>query len=109
MRAYGDIPEKHLIIVKDLIKMENFFHQEKDQIRPIMRAKGLLCMAHDYYMMYMEEEAERLLGIAIEHSPGYFRGPIYDHMKTDAEFHQIVYELENTDAILLMKKFGYRE
>ena len=108
MRTFGEMPVAHAVLLEELIKLEEFFTRGKDQIPDIMQSRGLVSMAHDYYQIYMEEEGERLIVMAVETTPDYFQRGIYDHMEKDAAFNQLIYQLEGTRALDLMITLGYR-
>lgn len=109
MRTYGEMPASHAVLLEELIRLEEFFIKGRINIPPLLQSKGLVSMAHDYYQIFMEEEGERLIGMAIGITPDYFKGPIHDHMEKDAIFNQVIYQLEGTHAIDLMITLGYKD
>lgn len=108
MRSYGDMSEEHAHLLNELIDLEGWFNQNGIEIDSAITAKGLTCMAHDYcYILFMEEEAERLLRLAEKYCPGYFKGPIYDQIQKHSEFKELVYNLKGTIALDYMKDLGF--
>lgn len=109
MRTFGEMPVSHAVLLEELIKLEEFFIKGRSGIPALIQSKGLVSMAHDYYQIFMEEEGERLIELAVKVTPDYFKGPIYDHMQKDALFNQVVYQMEGTRAMDLMVTLGYRD
>lgn len=107
MRSHGDIPEFDLELVNQLIVMENLIYKHEDEISVLEVAKGLVCIAHDYLAVEMEEEAERLIKKVESKCPGYFKGPILSAANLDSDFAYLLCQLENTLVIDLMVSFGY--
>jgi hypothetical protein len=64
-------------------------------------------MAHDYYQLDMEEEGDRFIDRAEKLYPGYFRGPIFEHAEKDADYCQLVRQLQETLGLEIMKAFGF--
>ena len=104
---YGDIPVEHLEVVRELVDLEIWFSANGQEIQPSLAAKGFVSMAHDYYSMYMDEEGERLLNRANNCMPGYFKGLIHQHAKSDGVFDTILHNLTYSPAVKLMKSFGF--
>lgn len=109
MKAFGDIPEEHSELIKELNVLENWFYENKDKVASLDVAKGFTCMAYDYYAMDFEEEGERLLRIVDKECPGYFKGPIYSHMAKDELFDILVYSLKKTLALDTLYYLGFGE
>jgi hypothetical protein len=69
----------------------------------------MTCIAHDYFQMDMEEEGEKYLKIAADHSPGYFMAPIFCEMKKDYLFDHLVSNLKkNLFAFETMTRLGFQ-
>lgn len=107
---FGDIPIEDLEMLAELKALEKWFIEHGKTIKPVMAAKGFTAMAFDYYEMYMDEEAERLVNRAEKEHPGYFKGPIYTHMAQDWEFEALINMLIGyPQALELLQSFGYDE
>lgn len=109
MKYFGDISEKDRLLIKELTKLENWFDEYQSDIRPILASKGLLCLAHDYYDIYMEEEGERLIMRAEAISPGYFKGTIYRHIEEDASFAKLIDQMRGMMALDVMISLGFKD
>ena len=107
MRAYGDIPADHLNLIEELQNLEYWFNIHGDEISQLSSAKGFVSMAHDWYMMEIEEEGERLLKRAEKECPGYFKGPIFVHIAKDEDFAMLVAGLAHTMALGYMVALGF--
>jgi hypothetical protein len=107
MKYFGDIPQKHLDLVKDLTELEDWFEEHGKSIKPEMAAKGFVSMAHDYIFMDMEEQGERLLKRAEQVYPGYFKEKIQEHRKS-SDFDELVNNLTKTLGFDLMKSYGFK-
>jgi hypothetical protein len=108
-KYYGDIPEAHLELLKELQDLEAWFSEHGAEIPAVMAAKGMTCMAHDYYSMEMDEVGDRLLRNAEKLSPGYFQGAINIHRAKDKEYDKLVYQLQDTLGYQIMLSFGYED
>ena len=109
MRYYGDIPIQHLELVKELEILEDWFNENGDGVPPKAAAKGAVCMAHDYFSMEMEEEADRLLIMAEKQYPGYFKKQIHDDALKDKDFNTLVENLKRSIGLGTMKLLGFEE
>jgi hypothetical protein len=109
MKYYGDIPKEHQELVKELERLENWFTEHDTTIHPLMAAKGLTCMAHDYYAINMEENGEDLLNRANKYYPGYFKNEIFVHLNKDPEYLMLVVNLINTEARDTMISLGFKD
>jgi hypothetical protein len=107
MKYYGDIPEEHRKLIVELEALENWFNRHSSEIPPLSVAKGFVCIAHDYYFIYLEEEGERFLKLAEKRCPGYFTGPILIHIEKDKDFATLVENLKKVQAIDLMNSLGF--
>jgi len=107
MRTFGDIPENHVILLKELIRLEEWFYEFADTIPLLSVGKGLTCIAHDYYAVFMEEEGERLLRLANVYCPGYFKGPILVHIEKDKDFARLINSLRKTEVLDVMISMGF--
>ena len=109
MKTHGDIPPHHLAIMEELEELEEFFRSHKEDLPPTDIAKGMVCIAHDWYEMYMEEEGERLLKAAEKYSPGYFKLPILIHAERDWQYALLVRQLTETIGLKTMIALGFTE
>ena len=96
MKKYGDMPPCHLDHIGELTGLESYFYKNRSKIQPLAAAMGMVCLAHDYYIMDLEEEGDRLLNMAEKIYPGYFKGPIYIHIKEEREFAFLIEQLKDT-------------
>ena len=109
MNYYGDIPQEHLELLKELRTLETWFTEHGSTVPPLQAAQGFVAMAHDLYIMNMEEDGERLLREADKHFPGYFKKLIYTHMARNDDFDYLVTNLTQTMAIDVMRTLGFGE
>jgi hypothetical protein len=107
MKYFGDIPKKHKDLLEELQLLERLIYKHKNTISVLEFSKHYVCLAHDYYMLSMEEEGDRLILLAEDASPGYFIAPILSHAKRDKYFGIIVEQLQLTLALDLMKSLGF--
>jgi len=107
MKYYGDIPKDHIECVLELERLENWFAEHDRTIHPLMAAKGLTCMAHDYYVIDMEENGEDLLNRANKYCPGYFKNEIWIHRDKDPEYSALLTNLVKTQALDTLISLGY--
>ena len=107
MKVYGDIPADHLELINELETLENWFNEHGSELPILLAAKGFTCMAHDYFIMEIEEEGERLLRLADKHCPGYFHGAILIHIEKHSEFAYLVKSLKSTLALETMISLGF--
>lgn len=109
MKTYGDLPEEHAKLVKQLCRMEELLTEYGSKLSPLSISKGLTCIAHDYHAMDMEEEGDRLLRAAEKTCPGYFKGPILVHVDQDRDYYRLVLQLTDTLALETMISLGFEE
>lgn len=110
MKVYGDIPEEHRILLEELVLLENYVNGHMKDMPALSVGKGLVCMAHDYYSIEMEEEGERLLLATHKHCPGYFMGPILVHVEIDDQFDYLVKRLrKNPLSLEVMRSLGFEK
>jgi hypothetical protein len=109
LRYYGDIPEPHREILKELEMLESWFSKNGKRINPPQAAKGFVCMAHDYYHIYFDEEGERLLNVVESIVPGYFREMVWEHIESDLDFAHLVGQLVDTSGLFVMTSLGFEE
>lgn len=109
IRYYGDIPQRDLDLVKELKEQEIWFNINGSTIAPLLAAKAFVCLAHDYYSVYFDEEGERLLRLADKHYSGYFSDAIYTHMVKDYEFAHLIKNLQRSLGLLVMVSLGFAD
>ena len=108
MKAYGDIPQDHTDLIKEIDTLLVYLELNKDSLPNLAYSKCMTSLAHDYFQMDMEEEGEKYLRIAATHSPGYFMAPIFIEMKKDIRFDHLVSNLkENPFALQTMIDLGF--
>lgn len=107
MKTFGEISAHDLAVLKELEFLEDWIHRHGQKIAPNMKARGMTCIAHDYFFIEMEEEGERMIKAAERFCPGYFKGPIYDHAQKDKEFAVILEELKTSMGLDLMISLGF--
>lgn len=109
MKAYGDIPEADRQLVHELTILESWFYHYASDLPVLSISKGFVCMAHDYYSMWMEEEGIRLLLLVEKMCPGYFSGPMLVQAEKDGDFFNIIEGLKQTPALETMKTLGFED
>lgn len=107
MKSYGDIPHSDRERVKELTELETWFRDNSHTISSLSHAKGLTCLAHDYYDIDMEEEGYRVLLLAEKHHSGYFKGPIYEDMEKDESFKRLVKQIKTTIGLGALVSLGF--
>jgi hypothetical protein len=108
MKTHGDIPQHHEDLIKELVELSDFVMLNRYTLPNLSFSKCMVCIAHDYFAMDMEEEAEKYLKLADEHCPRYFMAPILCEMKKDYLFDELVSELsKNSFAKPTMVKLGF--
>jgi hypothetical protein len=109
MKYFGDISEEHRELVKELEALEKWFNEHGNDLPAGAIAKGMTCIAHDYFCMEMEETGERFLKEAEKHCPGYFKGPIFVHIDKDSDFRHLIKQLKKTLGYETMVSLGFEE
>lgn len=107
MKTHGDVSAEDRKLVSGLEEMESFLYNDLKTIPLLDVAKGLTCLAHDYYDIDMEEKGEELLIKADSICPMYFVGPVYSEMSKDADFNYLIELIIKTSAIDAMKSLGF--
>lgn len=107
MKTYGDMPDSHRELVKELVVLEKYFDDHQDTVPPEAAAKGFLCCAHDWYSLHMGEEGQRLLYRAEARCPGYFANLLDDQASRDPDFNILVENLKKTSAVKTFVRLGY--
>jgi hypothetical protein len=91
---YGDIPEDHRKLAKELLELEEWFDNHPE-VEPADRAKGMTCCAHDWYSMGDDDKGSELLIKANEICPGYFDNEMQVDVLKDPDFAVLVQSLHN--------------
>jgi hypothetical protein len=94
VKMYGDVPPHYHTLGEELDVLEAWFDTNKKDISALSSAKGLTCLAHDWYAMGMDEEGERLLNRVQDLAPGYFEGPVLIHMAKDDTYDALIRNLQ---------------
>lgn len=104
MRVAGDLHKQERDLSQELEVMELILDEKfKQKAMTIDRiAKGYVCIAHDWYALYCEEEGNRVLDKSEGVCPGYFKNFVQQHMAEDGFYHQIVTSLDNHLTMLMM-------
>jgi hypothetical protein len=108
MKTYGDIPQDHEDLIKELGVLLDYLILNKDALPHLAYSKCMTSVAHDYFAMDMEEEGEKYLKFAADHSPGYFMAPVLCEMEKDPIFTHLISDLkENPFALKAMIGLGF--
>lgn len=108
MKTYGDIPQKHADLIKEIDTLLEFLMLNKDALPHLSFSKCMTSIAHDYFQMDMEEQGEKYLKLAAEHSLGYFVAPVFSQMKQDPLFDTLILNLrDNPFALKTMNELGF--
>lgn len=91
---YGDVPQEHKDLAEELREMESFLESDT-KIPAEFKAKSYVCLAHDWYAIGMEENAEKLLLLSEKVFPGYFSDKMLKHIQEDEKFHLLVKNLSS--------------
>ena len=109
MKYFGDIPAKHLELLRELLSLEELVNDKLKDFSSLALAKGFVSISHDYYNMDMEEEGDRLIQRAENCHGGYFKKPIHIHMEKDPLFNILVHRLKDTLGYDLIKSLGFED
>lgn len=110
MRSYGDIPTIHRKQVEDLKSLEDWLHHNEATVPVLSLAKGMTCIAMDYYALEFEEEGDRILRFVESRCPGYFKGPFLSHIERDDEFAFLIAMLaQNPLCLSMMMSLGLKD
>jgi len=106
MKLFGDVPEEHRELARQLDEMEEYFDgaAKRGNLPMEKIAQGYVCGAHDYYQIDCEEEGNRLLEKAEKVCPGYFKTFMVQHTKEDKDFDTLVKQLTSELAYLLLRR-----
>ena len=108
MKTYGDMPQDHAERLKEMDTLLDFLMLNKEALPHLKFSKSMVCIAHHYFQMDMEEEGEKYLKFAADHSPGYFMAPMFSETKKDELFDHLVHNLtENSFALKVMTDLGF--
>lgn len=104
-KLYGDVSEKEKKLAEGLEEHESWLDKKKD-VPALIAAKMLVCLAHDWYDLAMDDEGERLLTKADKICPGYFRKAIVDQTIEDPEFAYLILNLQRLIATDILSVLG---
>lgn len=108
MNFSGDIPKSHLKLIEGLKSHEKWLNENLDKTPVLVYSQCMVCLAYDYIDIDMEEKGEELLLRANKLCPGYFKGPIYSHMKTSPDFnHLMELFVKHTIGLQLLNSLGF--
>lgn len=89
---HGDVPLEHREIAEKLLELEDYFTNKPNIISEI-RAKGFVCIAHDWYAMGDDDKGSLLLLKANDVCPKYFDNEMHTHIAADPDFDKLVKSL----------------
>lgn len=92
---HGDIPEEHRQLVEELLDLEDYFDSKIENIKPNERAKGFVCISHDFYQMGDDDKGSDLLIKANVVCPGYFDNEMKEHVAKSPDFAALIQSLSN--------------
>jgi hypothetical protein len=104
MKLAGDLSEEERKLTQELVEMESILDDKfRQQSMPSDRiAKGYVCVAHDWYALYCEEEGHRVLDKSEIVCPGYFKNFVQKHMAEDGFYDKIMNSLDGHLTLLMM-------
>ena len=104
MRLAGDLSEEERVLSRELELMELYLDDKSRQKSMAIDriAKGYVCIAHDWYALYCEEEGHRVLDKSEMVCPGYFKNFVQKHTAEDEFYDNIVKSLDSQLTDLLM-------
>jgi hypothetical protein len=101
MRLIGDVSPEHRQLAVQLEEMEEAL-ADMEYLSKEHVAKAMVCLAHDWYDIGLEEEGQRLLAKANEICPDYFVDTIKEHAAEDDKFDILVKRLFGKIVLLLI-------
>jgi hypothetical protein len=100
MKFSGDATEEQKRQGAELTEFERLV--DNDPYTPERKAQIYVCLAHDWFMIEMEEEGERLIYKALAVCPGYFGEPMIQHQLENPNFATVIKNLTGELRKLLM-------
>ncbi len=95
--------------MNELEVLEDWFKEHGGGLPSLTAAKGFTAMAHDWFDMDCDEKGEHLLETAELLYPGYFEGPIKEHVKKDLDFSKLVSHMTTMPfAFKALKYYGFK-
>ena len=91
MKSAGDLSERQKAEGAELTKFERLV--DSDPYTNDRKAQLYTCLAHDWFMLDMEEEGTRLILKAEEICPGYFTGAVIQHQVENPNFGTVIKNL----------------
>lgn len=107
-KLYGDVPQSHRSIALALEDHEKWLFRNSYTMSDEDQAKFWVCLAHDWYGLSMDDEGERLLNLANEVCPGYFKKTVNKQAKEDPDFALLLYSLQRTIAADILSVLGVK-
>ena len=92
MKLHGDAPKEDQELADKLVKAESDY-MNNDGLSKERKAMFMVCLAHDWFDINMEEEGLRLLDKAETVRPGYFKEVQPKDMKDHANYTILVLRL----------------
>ena len=89
-KLYGDVPEEHKKIAKELEELEVHLEQSSKNIEPKKLAKCYVYLASDWFNVGLDENGTDLIDKASKCCPDYFVEQIRVDMETDATYRVVV-------------------
>lgn len=107
-KMHGDVTPEQRALLAGLEEYEAWMNEREDALPPEAQAKMCVALAHDWYDLGLDEEGNRLLNRAEAAFPGYFKGPIYDHMLQDSDYYRVVKQLQAVIATDILNALGIK-
>lgn len=104
MKLLGDVSEEDKKLAQELTDHEKWLDSDKT-FSAEKKAQTVVCLAHDWFQLGMEEEGGRLLAKAEELSPGYFRKKLHKHAAESKDFDLLVKSMTVELMYLLLNQF----
>lgn len=90
MSLFGDISKEDREQAKALEEQEAWFDSKQGLAPPQILAKGYICLAHDWYVLSLEEKAQKLLDKADKICPTYFENYMGFDIQEDPDFEKVM-------------------
>lgn len=101
MKLFGDVSERDRELAEELDRLEADITSEVNIGKDIV-AKACVCLAHDWYLMGVDEEGNRLLEKAEKYFPGYFKELMIKQTLEDPRFDYLVKGLTSELAMIIL-------
>lgn len=104
MKLLGDVSERDKEIAKELTDHEKWLDSDKT-FSAEKKAQTVVCLAHDWFQLGMEEEGSRLLYKADTIYPGYFKNKLFKHAAESKDFDALVKNMTIELMYVLLNQF----